>query len=386
MAFRPMIPGSPQYNMQAQGLNFAPVERAIDSGIRRNALLEQREIDQGRFDAQQQMQREQMAAQAAHRNAMLAQANERMKMAQANANRQFGLQERKFGLEQQEFANKMARRQQMLELLSGGGGTPQPAPTLTGDERPGPLASPSVPQAQPTGGILAGLSPQARQAMQLDYMSTGGKNFANIIQNDSTKKLTPAQKAIDSAFAKDYAAFVAQGGSQDVVKQLDQLDFAIKELEKGGVSGWAEGVAATYPAMGAQVNSRAVEVKNAIDEVTQRNLRAVLGGQFAAQEGEQLIQRAYQPFADEKDNLRRVRRLRTSIANAYKQKLRAARYYEANGTLVGYKGELPTLESIAKDAGLDDATYNKQNKSNNVTYTTPDGRNFVKKDGKWFEQ
>jgi len=353
MAFRPVIPGAPRYTA-GQTMNFRPLERGIDSGIARNKLMEQREIEEQVRAQQEELQRDQMAAQSSHRNAMLGLQRDRMKMAQANADRSYGLQASQFGLQQQKFQHAQDRRKQILNMLTGGGGgsSAQPAPTLTGDPRQGPVADPQVPQAPAQGGILAGLSPQGRSAAMADYMMNGGKNIGAIIQNDSAKSLTPAQKAIDSKFAEDYAKFSLDGGAFDVSKQLQQLDFSIKELEKGGVSGLAEGIAAGSPAFGSQVYPRAVEVKNAIDEVTQRNLRQVLGGQFAQQEGEQLIQRAYQPYASEKDNLRRVRRLRTSIANAYKQKLRAIKYFEKNQTLAGFKGQLPTHESIARDAGL----------------------------------
>lgn len=53
MAFRPVIPGGPRY-VQPQGLDFSPLERGIDSGIRRNALLEQRAIDEKRYADEQE--------------------------------------------------------------------------------------------------------------------------------------------------------------------------------------------------------------------------------------------------------------------------------------------------------------------------------------------
>lgn len=386
MAFRPVIPGGPRY-VQPKGLDFSPLERGIDSGIRRNALLEQRKIEEEVRAQQEALQRDQMAATASHRNAMLGLDRERMKMAQANADRSFGLQAQQFKLRQSEAERELAMRTQKQEMINrmlfGGGG--QPAGTLTGDERAGPIAQPQIPQAQP--GL--NLSQQGRQAAVLDYALTGGKNVANIIQNDSTKSLTPAQKAIDTSFGKDYADFV-RDGAQTIEKNLDQLQYALKEMRAGGVSGFVPGLAARNPMLGAQINPRAVEVKNAIDEVVQQNLRAILGGQFAQQESKELIERAYQPFGSEEDNIRRVARLERAIRKGYEQKKRMAQYFEQNGTLRGFKGTIPTHDTIAKDAGLEKSNnVNKkgqQNKQQPITYTAPDGRNFIKKDGKWFEQ
>jgi hypothetical protein len=98
-------------------------------------------------------------------------------------------------------------------------------------------------------------------------------------------------------------------------------------------------------------NPKAVATRNAVEEVVQRNLRVVLGAQFTEKEGERLIARAYNSLLAPEENARRVDRLIQQIESAAKSKIDAARYYEQNGTLLGWRGKLPTLQDI--EEGLD---------------------------------
>jgi len=108
------------------------------------------------------------------------------------------------------------------------------------------------------------------------------------------------------------------------------------------------------------VNPSGVKAKELVSEVVQRNLRLILGAQFTEKEGEQLINRAYNPKLSEKENIERIQRLATSMKKALKQKQDAAKYFEKNGTLKGYAGTTNiTVDSISNDAGL---------KSKNVKY------------------
>jgi hypothetical protein len=152
--------------------------------------------------------------------------------------------------------------------------------------------------------------------------------------------LTPAQKAVDNKFSKEYNDFVTGGGSTAITKNLQMLDDAIKIIESepdGSTSGKIVGLADktgtlsyTYP--------KAAEAKDLIGGVAQSNLRAILGGQFAAKEGEQLLARAYNTAQPKADNLNRLRALRTQIQDAGQAKSNASQYYEENGTLKGFKG------------------------------------------------
>lgn len=157
-------------------------------------------------------------------------------------------------------------------------------------------------------------------------------------------------KALDEAFAKDYATFV-QGGSQDSAKQLSQLKDVIGELRKPGANltgptlGNVPDVAKNF------INPKSVAMRERVEEVVQRSLRAILGAQFTEREGERLIARAYNPRLSESENAVRVERLFTQLNQAFEQKKSAAQYFERNGTLEGFRGKLPNIADFDPDAG-----------------------------------
>jgi hypothetical protein len=165
-------------------------------------------------------------------------------------------------------------------------------------------------------------------------------------------KLTPAQKAVDTKFSKEYTDFVSAGGSTTIAKNLQMLDDAIKIIEtepEGATSGKIVGLSDKTGTI-SYTHPKAAEAKDLIGGVAQSNLRAVLGGQFAAREGEQLLARAYNTAQPKKDNLNRLKALRKQIQDAADAKINASQYYEENGTLKGFKGNY----SVTPDLGAQD--------------------------------
>ena len=180
--------------------------------------------------------------------------------------------------------------------------------------------------------IPKGLTPQ-----QAAKQATAGAVSATGVD---IGKLTPAQKAVDSKFSKEYTDFVAAGGSTSIAKNLKMLDDAIKIIEdspEGDVSGKIVGLADKTGTL-SYTHPKAAEAKDLIGGVAQSNLRAILGGQFAAKEGEQLLARAYNTAQPKKDNLNRLKALRKQIEDAATAKINASQYYEEKGTLKGFKG------------------------------------------------
>jgi hypothetical protein len=152
--------------------------------------------------------------------------------------------------------------------------------------------------------------------------------------------LTPAQKAVDTKFSKEYNDFVTGGGSTTITKNLKMLDDAIKIIEaepEGSTSGKIVGLADKTGTL-SYTHPKAAEAKDLIGGVAQSNLRAVLGGQFAQKEGADLLARAYNTAQPRKDNLNRLKALRTQIQDAADAKINASQYYEEKGTLKGFKG------------------------------------------------
>ena len=71
--------------------------------------------------------------------------------------------------------------------------------------------------------------------------------------------------------------------------------------------------------------------------ITQKNLRKILGGQFAQKEGEQLIKRAFNPNLGEKWNLDTVRRLRNAMQKEQARREAESKALSETGFASDYK-------------------------------------------------
>lgn len=164
---------------------------------------------------------------------------------------------------------------------------------------------------------------------------------------------TPGEDARDRAAGTMVSEFIDSGGYADMEKNIKQLRAVSKTLGSGAnVTGPVLG---QMPDMiGSVFNPQAVDTRQQVEEVVQRNLRALLGSQFTAQEGENLIARAYNPKLGEAVNKDRVDRLITGIEKAYAAKKAAAEYLNKHRTMRGYMGpRIWSLSDIEAAAGLD---------------------------------
>jgi hypothetical protein len=158
------------------------------------------------------------------------------------------------------------------------------------------------------------------------------------------KDLTPGQKKRDEKAAEDLYQWES-GGGQDMVAQIAQLKPVIEALEAGQpITGI--GTAVQPDLLLALTNPKALQAREAVEEVVQRNLRVILGAQFTEKEGERLISRAFNPKLPPEENARRVRRLFKQMETAAAQKQSMADYFNQNGTLVGYQGKMPTVRDF----------------------------------------
>ena len=157
--------------------------------------------------------------------------------------------------------------------------------------------------------------------------------------------LTDGEKARDRKFADQLVEF----NLPDINKGLEQLTEASEALSKSNtLSGPIVSLLPNF--VGDRLNPEATEVREAVEEVVQRNLRLVLGAQFTEKEGERLISRAYNPRLDEAENKKRVERLIKSIKDAAQEKINMKSYFEKNGTLKGYNSNMPSIKSIELSA------------------------------------
>ena len=176
---------------------------------------------------------------------------------------------------------------------------------------------------------------------------------------------TPGQAALDKAFSADYSKWVRGGGSDARKAQL-QLQKTI-EMLKARINGGKRNLTGTSVGFTPKFlrplfNAKGVEAEENVAEVTQRNLKAILGGQFGEKEGDRLIARAFNPALSEEVNLERVTRLAAQMESAVGQKQAMADYFEENGTLNGFKGHVPTFadfeDAVAAKQGQDDTPAN----------------------------
>jgi hypothetical protein len=85
---------------------------------------------------------------------------------------------------------------------------------------------------------------------------------------------------------------------------------------------------------------------NEIRTVIQQSLRETLGAQFARVEGEQMMNRGFNPLFESKANFQLISNALRVAQTAIREKERAYAYYQANGTIFGFK---PNSQIISKD-------------------------------------
>jgi hypothetical protein len=190
-------------------------------------------------------------------------------------------------------------------------------------------------------------SPEYMRAFQTKLLPPPAPG-TQVFVGGTEKPLSPGQKKVDETFADTYAAFVT-GGATDAIKQATQLAGALKQLETnkeltGPLIGLMPETLQSFAA------PEALAVKQTVQEVVQRNLRAILGPAFTAKEGEALIARAFDPALGQQENVKRVRRLLEQIERANSDTQAAVRFYEDNGTLQGFKYNAPKLSDFQNAA------------------------------------
>jgi hypothetical protein len=176
-------------------------------------------------------------------------------------------------------------------------------------------------------------------------------------------ELTEGQIQADKTFATDiYVPFITGGGFADARKQIDQL-LLIKDQLTNIVEGNSDAnlsgsiIGLTPDLILNMFNPDAVDARQQVEEVVQRNLRVVLGAQFAQKEGEALIARAYNPSQEEAVNRDRLIRLLDAMEIAMDAKLASTMHFEKAGTLANFEGTAQfspeeTLDLL--NAALDD--------------------------------
>jgi len=162
------------------------------------------------------------------------------------------------------------------------------------------------------------------------------------VNNNAAPKLPPGLEALDKAYADDHLDWT-RGGGADMAANVAQVNTVLQKLESGEqLTGPMTGMLNNLGLLGL-VNPDAENAKEMVQEVVQRNLKTILGAQFAQKEGEQLISRAYNPLLPPEANARRLNKLYRQMEIAREQRQAMANYFEENYTLRGYRGPQPKM-------------------------------------------
>lgn len=182
------------------------------------------------------------------------------------------------------------------------------------------------------------------EAKALANIQGRNKPETNITTNVDMK----GQETYDKEAAKELVQWGIGGGFADANKSLTQLGDTLKNLKAGKVdTGWYQ----RYIPEGLKeaANPELVALRQNVEEVTQRNLRLVLGAQFTEKEGERLIARAFNENLPTEVNVQRVERLMGQINAAAKAKQEAFNYFQKNGTMAGFTGRQYTIADFDPD-------------------------------------
>ena len=195
-----------------------------------------------------------------------------------------------------------------------------------------------------------------KKTLPTDEKPMSYSDFLKIDAPSTTVTIEAEQTIVEeNAFWKQYnekaTTEIMEWGrkSGDVKGNIIKLKEALRQLEDPNnlLTGPIIGQMPDF--IMAFLNPTAIDAREAIEAVVQRNLKAVLGGQFTEREGEKLIKRAYNPLLSREINAKRLRILIEQMDTArLMQDARSDWIHDPknNGSMRGFDGELPTMEDF----------------------------------------
>lgn len=170
--------------------------------------------------------------------------------------------------------------------------------------------------------------------------------------NTSVTNMMPGPKKADEAFASGPYVDWLSGGYANVQKNIQSLDEAIGQLsaaEPGDLSG--PGVGLIPDAAKPFVAPQSLDVQQRVEQVVQGGMREVLGGQYTQNEADAYIKRMYNPSLSEAANVKRLQAFRNQLMRGAQAKQASSMYFQKNGTLEGYQGQMPSWDDFYSAIG-----------------------------------
>lgn len=154
----------------------------------------------------------------------------------------------------------------------------------------------------------------------------------------------------DIAFKKRWSETTEQQRAlaQLNIEKLLKASEYLAEAEKGSGPIDTSRLAFFLPSGAIQtiVGGDRVKAMNEVRSVIQQSLRQSLGAQFTQKEGEEMMNRAFNPLFDAEANFGLIRDQLRLLESAAKEQNRAFNYYNANRTIFGFQ---PNSDLIAPD-------------------------------------
>lgn len=187
-------------------------------------------------------------------------------------------------------------------------------------------------------GILRGIEDRSLRREEAQYRredrALDRKARADLAKDRAEEKalekskmeLYPGQKKMDEEAGQEVGKW--EFNKPIVENDIQNLKAALKELKAGTpATGMFEG------AIPDRFKPKSAEIKRTINSVTQKNLKEILGGQFARVEGEELLKRGYDDFAEPETNAKLLESLITGLEGAAREKDRVRDNLKTYGSL-----------------------------------------------------
>jgi N-acetylmuramoyl-L-alanine amidase len=180
-----------------------------------------------------------------------------------------------------------------------------------------------------------------RTALMKEYdFSKTDPEFAKLLGLKNAPEAPAGLKALDTEFAKSLGE---GGGAQNVAAAMQDLASVQTVLNKleAGEELTGPFIGSLPESVRAFIAPEGLQAQQLVESVVQKNLRAILGGQFAQKEGEQLVRRAYNPSLTPAQNAARLRALIPTLQAAAENKLAMTEYFldpKNNYSLKGFSG------------------------------------------------